>query len=261
MDGVEQLDTIISFRDGGTGVAKELQRAASRSQAATRSERNLVQAFRDISTWCDQFSLPKTISDIAKQLYKRSDEEKLLRGKSMDAVIAACIFIACRQARVPRTFREICQLTHVPKKTLGQCYKALEQAFNLTPQAGQADDSKPNAASLKTTRAEDLLSRYFNHLDLPANFQPVCESIIKTARLKGIAIGRSPISICGGAIWFTSQLLGQPKPLKEVSQVAGVSEGTIKLVYRSFVDHKERLVNAKLLESGKADFSRLTMVN
>ena len=86
-------------------------------------------------------------------------------------------------------------------------------------------------------------------------------SIHSLARLKGIAIGRSPISICGGAIWFTSQLLGQPKPLKEVSQVAGVSEGTIKLVYRSFVDHKERLVNAKLLESGKADFSRLTMVN
>jgi transcription initiation factor TFIIB len=262
MDGVEQLDTIISFRDGGTGVARELQRAASRSQASTRSERNLVQAFRDISSWCDQFSLPKTISDIAKQLYKRSDEEKLLRGKSLDAVIAACIFIACRQARVPRTFREICNLTHVPKKTLGQCYKTLEQAFNLSSGAHQnaTDGSKPDAANVKTTRAEDLLSRYFNHLDLPPNFQPVCESIIKTARQKGIAIGRSPISICGGAIWFTSQLLGQPKPLKEVSQVAGVSEGTIKLVHRAFYDNKERLVNPKLVESGKADFSRLINV-
>lgn len=263
MDGAEQLDTIISFRDGGTGMARELQRAASRTQSASRSERNLNQAFRDISTWCDQFSLPKTISDIAKQLYKRSDEEKLLRGKGLDAVIAACIFIACRQAQVPRTFREICNLTHVSKKTLGQCYKSLEQAFNLTPGAHQtsSDGSKPAQANSRTTRAEDLLSRYFNHLDLPANFQPVCESIIKTARLKGIAHGRSPISICGGAIWFTSQLLGQPKSLKEVSQVAGVSEGTIKLVYRCFCDGKEQLVNPKLIESGKADFSRLTNVS
>ena len=112
MDGMEQLDTVISFRDGGSGIARELQRAASRGQAS-RSERNLMQAFRDISSWCDQFSLPKTISDIAKQLYKRSDEEKLLRGKNLDAVIAACIFIACCQAHVPRTFREICNLTHV----------------------------------------------------------------------------------------------------------------------------------------------------
>ena len=112
VDGMEQLDTVISFRDGGPGIARELQRAASRGQAS-RSERNLMQAFRNISSWCDQFSLPKTISDIAKQLYKRSDEEKLLRGKNLDAVIAACIFIACRQAHVPRTFREICNLTHV----------------------------------------------------------------------------------------------------------------------------------------------------
>ena len=112
MDGMEQLDTVISICDGGLGIARELQRAAPRGQAS-RSERNLMQAFCDISSWCDQFSLPKTISDIAKQLYKRSDEEKLLRGKNLDAVIAACIFIACLQAHVPRTFREICNLTHV----------------------------------------------------------------------------------------------------------------------------------------------------
>ena len=112
MDGMEQLDTVISFCDGGSDIARELQRAAPRGQAS-RSERNLMQAFRDISSWCDQFPLPKTSSDIAKQLYKRSDEEKLLRGKNLDAVIAACIFIACFQAHVPRTFREICNFTHV----------------------------------------------------------------------------------------------------------------------------------------------------
>jgi Transcription factor TFIIB repeat len=80
MEGMEQLETIIVFKDGGTGIARELQRAATRFQNS-RSERNLLSAFRDISSWCDQFSLPKTISDIAKQLYKRADEEKLLRGK------------------------------------------------------------------------------------------------------------------------------------------------------------------------------------
>lgn len=48
LDGIEQLDTVISFRDGGSGIARELQRAASRSQSS-RSERNLMQAFRDIS--------------------------------------------------------------------------------------------------------------------------------------------------------------------------------------------------------------------
>jgi transcription initiation factor TFIIB len=44
--------------------------------------------------------LPKPIS--AQQLYKWVDKEKLLRRKPLDTVIAAYIFMACRQAHVPR---------------------------------------------------------------------------------------------------------------------------------------------------------------
>jgi transcription initiation factor TFIIB len=251
MEGIEQLDTVISFRDGGSGIARELQRAASRSQSS-RSERNILTAFRDISSWCDQFSLPKTISDIAKQLYKRSDEEKLLRGKPLDAVIAACIFIACRQAHVPRTFREICTLTHVSKKVLGQCYKALEQAFNLSPGATHNSNS-----SSTPTGPENLLVRYCNHLDLPANVQSICSDIIVTARKYGIADGRSPVSIAGGAIYFTCLLLGKSKSVRDISAVAGVSEGTIKLVYRLYYTEREKLVKQEWIDEGKADLNRL----
>jgi len=252
MEGIEQLDTVISFRDGGSGIARELQRAASRQQNS-RSERNILSAFRDISNWCDQFSLPKTISDIAKQLYKRSDEEKLLRGKPLDAVIAACIFIACRQAHVPRTFREICNLTHVSKKVLGQCYKALEQAFNLTPGAS----ANTTSISSPSSGPENLLVRYCNHLDLPAQVQSICSDIIIAARNYGIADGRSPVSIAGGAIYFTCHLLGKVKSVRDISAVAGVSEGTIKLVYRLYFADKEKLVKQEWIDDGKAKLDRL----
>ena len=251
MEGMEQLDTVISFRDGGSGIARELQRAASRSQNS-RSERNIMTAFRDIGSWCDQFSLPKTISDIAKQLYKRSDEEKLLRGKPLEAVIAACIFIACRQAHVPRTFREICDLTHVSKKILGQCYKALEQAFNLTPGASAA-----HASNNPATGPENLLVRYCNHLDLPPNVQSICSDIIVAARKHGIADGRSPVSIAGGAIYFTCYLLGKNKSPRDISAVAGVSEGTIRLVYRLYYADKEKLVKQEWIDDGRAVLDRL----
>ncbi|KLO19928.1 cyclin-like protein [Schizopora paradoxa] len=254
LDGMENLDTLISFKDGGSGVARELQRAAARSVNG-RSERNLMLAYRQISSWCDQFSLPKTISDIAKQLYKRSDEEKLLRGKTQEAVIAACMFIACRQAHVPRTFKEICSLTRVQKKTLGQCYKALEQAFNLGAPNGHMHDN--GSGGIPGTGAEDLLVRYCNHLDLPPNFQPICADIIKAARELGIGDGRSPVSIAGGAIYFTCYLLGRDKTAKEVSTVAGVSEGTIKLVYKQYLFAKEKLVKREWIKSGKADIKRL----
>jgi transcription initiation factor TFIIB len=253
MEGIEQLDTLISFRDGGSGMARELQRAASRSQNS-RSERNLLTAFRDISNWCDQFSLPKAISDIAKQLYRRVENEKVVRGKSSDAVVAACIFIACRQAHVPRTFREICQLTHVSKKALGQCYKALEQSFNLTPGASATESHmNPNKGP------ETLLSRYCNHLDLPPRVQSICADIIVKARELGIGDGRSPVSIAGGAIYFTCVLMGKDKPLRDISAVAGVSEATTKLVYKLYYQAREDLVKQQWIDEGKVDMSRLTL--
>jgi len=264
LDGMEQLDTVISFRDGGSGMARELQRAAAKSSAA-KSERNLLSAFREISNMCDSISLPKTISDIAKQLYKRADEEKVLRGKSIDAIVACCIFIACRQAKVPRTFKEICQLTRVPKKTIGQCYKALEQAFSLNsaPPANAGSSASgsgnPNGPSGGTS-AEDLLARYCNHLNLHPAVQGVCTHVVLAARQYSIAQGRSPVSIASGAIYFCSQLLGYPKSAKEVGGVAGVSDSTVKLVYRLMYAEKEKLVKEEWLQSGKASWSRLPAV-
>jgi len=198
--------------------------------------------------------MPKTVSDTAKQLYKRCDEEKLLRGKSVDAIVAACIFIACRQAAVPRTFREICELTSVPKKQIGQCYKALERAFNLQPGA-TAQHHNPNFAA--STSPEDLMVRYGNHLDLPVALQTHCQTIASRARENDVAVGRSPVSIAGGAIYFTSMLFGHSKTLKEIGAVAGVSEGTIKLVYRLLYKNRFKIVPQAWIEEGDARWENL----
>ena len=55
-------------------------------------------------------------------------------------------------------YLERCNLTHVSKKTLGQCYKTLEQAFNLSPgaTAQHTNDSSP------TIGPEKLFVRYCN---------------------------------------------------------------------------------------------------
>ncbi|ELU45667.1 transcription initiation factor IIB [Rhizoctonia solani AG-1 IA] len=254
LEGIEQLDTVISFKDGGSGMARELQRAAARGSVG-KNERNMMTAFRDISAMCESISLPKNVSDTAKQLYKRAEEEKIVRGKSADAVVACCILIACRQANVPRTFKEIHQLTRVPKKTLGQCFKAFEQAFDLSRPAPA--DGQDGAGPASGTSAENLLNRYCNQLHLHASVVTACEEVVVTARNHGIADGRSPISIAGAAIYFTSYLLGQGKSAKDICSVAGVSESTIKLVYKILWQEREKLVKKEWLDSGRAVMDRL----
>lgn len=251
MEGMEQLDTSISFRDGGSGLARELQRTMAKG-AAARAEKGTMTAFREIATMCDQISLTKNIQDVAKQLYKRAEQDKILRGKSMDAAVACVIFIACRQEGVPRTFKEICQLTNVPKKTIGQCYKLLEGHFNL--------NSNKRPAST-TEGPEGLLSRYVNHLDLPVYISTAAKELIKECRNHGVADGRSPISLAGAAIYFTSHLYGQGKSAKEIAEVAGVSDSTIKLVYKLMYKEREKLAAKEAIDSGRAVLSRLPPIS
>lgn len=117
--------TVISGIDGHSGLSRDLNRAQNRVNH-DKSTANLVEAFKSIDTMCNSISLPRIIVDTAKQLYKQVEEEKMIKGKSADAIKAACIYIACGMNHSARTFREICNLTRVSKKEIGRCYKLLQ---------------------------------------------------------------------------------------------------------------------------------------
>jgi transcription initiation factor TFIIB len=55
-----QLDTVISQRDGGSGAARDLNRTHGRV-TAVKGERNLLQAYKDISAMSEAIGLPKLI--------------------------------------------------------------------------------------------------------------------------------------------------------------------------------------------------------
>jgi transcription initiation factor TFIIB len=120
-----QLQTTIAFADGNAR-SRDLLRAQGKS-TADKATKSLLAAYKEIGAHCDAVSIPKQVSDTAKHLYKMVDDAKAFKGKSTEAIIAGCIFIACRQCKLPRTFREIYALTKVSKKDIGRTFKALEK--------------------------------------------------------------------------------------------------------------------------------------
>ena len=68
----------------------------------------------------DRINLTKTIVDRANNLFKMVHDGKNLKGRSNDAIAAACLYISCRQEGVPRTFKEIVAVSTVSKKEIGK---------------------------------------------------------------------------------------------------------------------------------------------
>ena len=123
-----QLQTTISFGDGASGRSRELHRAQNKA-THDKATKGLLAAYKEIGALCDAWNIPKNVSDTAKHLFKMVDDAKAFKGKSQDAIIAGCIFIALRQCHVPRTFREVFALTNVSKKEIGRIFKTLEKFF------------------------------------------------------------------------------------------------------------------------------------
>ena len=67
----------------------------------------------------------------------------------------------------------------------------------------------------------------------------------------GSLAGRSPLSIAAACIYMASHLMGQPKSPKDISAVAGVSDGTIRNAYKLIFPKREKLIDPEWLESGK----------
>lgn len=190
------------------------------------SDRALITAFREISSMADRINLPKTIVDRANNLFKQVHDGKSLKGRSNDAKASACLYIACRQEGVPRTFKEICAISRVSKKEIGRCFKLTLKAL---------------ATSVDLITTADFMSRFCSNLVLPNSVQRAATHIARKAVELDIVPGRSPISVAAAAIYMASQASDNKKTHKEIGDIAGVAEATIRQSYKLMFGHAKVL--------------------
>ena len=76
----------------------------------------------------------------------------------------------------------------------------------------------------------------------------------------GALAGRSPLSAAAACIYFASHLMGYPKTAKEISAVAGVSDGTIRTSYKLLEAEKDNLIDPEWLKVPTANVDNLPKV-
>lgn len=257
-----QLETQIA--SGGTGRDRDLYRAQNK-QSSDKSNKALLAAYKEIGALCDGFNIQRNVADTAKFLFKVVDDAKAFKGKSQDVIIAGCIFIACRQCKVPRTFTEIFAVTKVTRKEIGRIYKALEKFFttqnverhNSVVSSGGVPDPHDTYTATVSTKPSDLCNRFCNLLDLPYQVTSVSSSLSDRVTAMGDLAGRSPLSIVAACIYMASYLMGHGKSAKEISQVVSVSDGTIRGAYKQLYAERERLIDPEWIKEGKGDMKKL----
>ncbi|KAG5230082.1 transcription initiation factor IIB [Salix suchowensis] len=176
--------------------------------------------------------LVTTIKDRANEIYKKVEDQKPLKGRNQDAILAACLYIACRQENKARTVKEICSVvTGATKKEIGRAKEFIVK--HLEVEMGQSME-------MGTIHAADYLRRFCSNLGMTNQaVKAAHEAVQKSEELD---IRRSPISIAAAVIYIITQLSDDKKPLKDISVVTQVAEGTIKNAYKDLSPHLSQII-------------------
>ncbi|CAG5119626.1 unnamed protein product [Candidula unifasciata] len=232
------MSTMIATGTASEAMKDEFGKALYKNRrAVSSSDRALITAYREIAQMADRLNLPKMLVDRASTLFKQVHDSKALKGRSNDAIVSACMYIACRQDGVPRTFKEICAVSKVSKKEIGRVFKLILKNLETN-------------VNLITTG--DFMSRFCSNLGLSPAIQKAATHIARKAVEMDLVPGRSPISVAAAAIYMASQASDDKKTAKEIGDIAGVAEVTIRQSYKSMLP--------KALELFPQDFKFSTSV-
>ncbi len=198
----------------------DLKRAAKWNSRVTWEKRNLLIATTELKRISSNLNLPDHAKREAMRLYKQAFAKKLLRGRSINGMVAASIYFACKKKKIPRTLQEILDQTSESAKNVRRCYITLVKELKL---------------KVPSINPISLISRFIVELGLNAEIENTTNKII-SKYVKNIPIsGKDPKGICAGSLYLACKIHNKNVTQKNVAEVVGVTEVTLRSRYKELI--------------------------
>jgi len=187
-------------------------------------ERNLKQALGEIDRMASALGLPENVRETASVIYRRALNEDLLPGRSIEGVATSSLYAAARQAGTPRSLDEITQVSRVEKDEIARTYRYVVRELGL--EVAPADP-------------ESYVPRFASDLDLSDESERRARQLLQSAKQEGIHSGKSPVGLAAAAVYAASLLTNEKVTQSDVSEVANISEVTIRNRYHELLEAED----------------------
>ena len=185
----------------------------NRSQVHSPTERSLQKAFSILSRLKDRLGLPNHITEKAAYTYRKAQDRGLVRGDTIDSVLAASIYVAARQSGVPRTLDEISEISNVKLRHAARSYRRVVTQLDI--KAPIIDPSK-------------YIMKVANKLGFDENIKRKALELMGQAQKKNILVGKDPVSMATSILYLVNIAEGHHKTQAEIAKAAGTTEVTVR---------------------------------
>ncbi len=191
------------------------------SRISTAIERNLKLALAELKRVSSYLKLPKSVEEEAAMIYTQAVQRGLVRGRSMESVVSGALYAGCRRHEVPRTLDELSEASGIEKKEIGRTYRFVTRELGI---------------SILPSNPADYIARFASSLKLSPDAQTKAVEILEDAQHEELTSGRGPTGIAAAALYVAALMHGEKRTQREVADVAGVTEVTIRNRYKELLD-------------------------
>ena len=185
----------------------------ARTRVHAAGHRNLMQAFSELERLKDKLGLSDAIVQKAAYIYRKAQEKRLSRGRSVSSILAAAIYIACREMGAARTLRDLTEITNVKRKVLSRSYRLLVLELDI---------KVPSMDLMK------CIVKIANKAKLSEKAQRVAMSTMNDLISKEISAGKDPMGLAATVLYLACLTVGEAITQRDIAVAAGVTEVTIR---------------------------------
>jgi transcription initiation factor TFIIB len=217
------LSTII---DPKAKMSQRMKRVIKWNSRMTWNKRNLLIATTEIKRIGSNLNLPLRVKELSAKIYRRAFALKLLRGRSIKAMVAASLYYSCRTERIPRTLQELVEETTSDPREIRRCYRILIRELDLKVPA--MDPSM-------------IVPRYISDLNLSLEVEKLTNEILNRFQKRMSVSGKDPKGLVAAAIYLACQKLNEGISQSKIAKTIGVTEVTLRSRFKEFL----KLMNDK----------------
>ena len=216
---VGEISDIYKLDSGQT--RKFLRLKKWQERVSTSIERNLRLAMAELRVVASYLNLPNVVKDETARIYNYVLQRRLVRGRSMESVIAACLYTACRSYNIPRTLDEMATASDVERKEIGRTYRFIIRKLGI---------------KVKPSSPKDYISRFSSVLKLSPKTQNDALKVLRQAEEIELTSGRGPAGISAAALYVAALINDEKRTQREVADIAGITEVTIRNRYKELIE-------------------------
>jgi transcription initiation factor TFIIB len=191
------------------------------------NDKNLRQVLVELDHYKDVMGLSDTVTEKSAYLYRKAAKRNLVKGRSVSSILAAALYMACREMEAPRSLSEIATVCDVKKKQLAHNYRLLVKELD------------PKIPLVNPVRCITMIA---NRMNLSEKAKRQAINIMHHIMKNEVSAGKTPMGLAATVIYLACLNSKENVTQKELAGKAGVTEVTIRNHYKqlkSFLKSKE----------------------